>query len=233
MIQDDSLLQYNQRELDSQEVRKPINRTQYEETHSMPSGCHNLSFSLCPIKASWPAEHSAWHNCSNAAAENQPAHCPLLQTLQDGEHVDIPWAWDFLRQNLAGAVFGWWLQGYTNEINPGSRILVADEEEQYAGRFELYPTQNMYNFILLDTETGRTWQAQWSTNYSNRGILEIEWQLDCIWWHPLGQNVVLDVINSINWQVFTPNCHTCAVGIYVVLNVNRLVKITIWIKTNI
>lgn len=55
-----------------------------------------------------------------------------------------------------------------------SRILVADEEEQYAGRFELYPTQNMYNFILLDTETGRTWQAQWSTNYSNRGILEIE-----------------------------------------------------------
>lgn len=55
-----------------------------------------------------------------------------------------------------------------------SRILVADEEDQYAGRFELYPTQNMYNFILLDTETGRTWQAQWSNNYSNRGILEIE-----------------------------------------------------------
>ena len=55
-----------------------------------------------------------------------------------------------------------------------SRILVSDEEGQYAGRFELYPTQNMYNFILLDTETGKTWQAQWSTNYSNRGILEIE-----------------------------------------------------------
>lgn len=55
-----------------------------------------------------------------------------------------------------------------------SRNLVSEEDGEYAGRFELYPTQNMYNFILLDTETGRTWQAQWSTSYSNRGIVEIE-----------------------------------------------------------
>ena len=52
--------------------------------------------------------------------------------------------------------------------------LVDNEEESYAGRFELYPTQNMYNFILLDTYTGRTWQAQWSMDYINRGIVEIK-----------------------------------------------------------
>lgn len=37
--------------------------------------------------------------------------------------------------------------------------LVWDDEECFAGRFELYKTQNMYNFILLDTFDGRTWQV--------------------------------------------------------------------------
>lgn len=54
------------------------------------------------------------------------------------------------------------------------RGLVESEEDTYAGRFELFPTQNIYNFILLDTQTGKTWQVQWSIDYKNRGILEIE-----------------------------------------------------------
>lgn len=29
------------------------------------------------------------------------------------------------------------------------------------GRFTLYPTRNIYTFILLDQETGDTWQVQW------------------------------------------------------------------------
>jgi hypothetical protein len=36
-------------------------------------------------------------------------------------------------------------------------------EPEIAGRFELYPTNNMYQFILIDTQTGRTWQIQWNT----------------------------------------------------------------------
>lgn len=51
--------------------------------------------------------------------------------------------------------------------------LVWDDEECFAGRFELYKTQNMYNFILLDTFDGRTWQVQWSTEAENRMILSI------------------------------------------------------------
>lgn len=43
------------------------------------------------------------------------------------------------------------------------------------GRFELYPTQNMYNFLLMDKKNGRIWQIQWSTNPENRGLIaEIE-----------------------------------------------------------
>ena len=38
------------------------------------------------------------------------------------------------------------------------------------GRFELYKTQNMYNFILLDKEDGRTWQVQWGKADSRQVI---------------------------------------------------------------
>lgn len=34
-------------------------------------------------------------------------------------------------------------------------------ESGKAGRFTLYPTLNIYTFILLDQEDGRTWQIQW------------------------------------------------------------------------
>ncbi len=41
------------------------------------------------------------------------------------------------------------------------------------GRFELYPTQNMFNFILLDKVDGGVWQVQWSSEPANRGVLPI------------------------------------------------------------
>ena len=44
-------------------------------------------------------------------------------------------------------------------------------DNRYAGRFELYPTENMYTFILLDTYNGNTWQVQWSMEESKRGIV--------------------------------------------------------------
>lgn len=42
------------------------------------------------------------------------------------------------------------------------------------GRFELHKTQNMYNFILLDTIDGRTWQVQWSTDGKNDMVIPIK-----------------------------------------------------------
>lgn len=46
--------------------------------------------------------------------------------------------------------------------------LLWESETLRAGRFELYATNNMYQFILLDTATGRTWQVQWNTEPSRR-----------------------------------------------------------------
>ena len=41
------------------------------------------------------------------------------------------------------------------------------------GRYTLFPTQNMYNFILLDQKDGYTYQVQWHSDEENRGVLPI------------------------------------------------------------
>lgn len=41
------------------------------------------------------------------------------------------------------------------------------------GRFYLYPTQNMYTFILVDQISGPTYQVQWSTTASNNAVYPI------------------------------------------------------------
>lgn len=47
------------------------------------------------------------------------------------------------------------------------------KDEEINGRFMLYPTQNVWTFIMLDRIDGRTWQVQWSLEPENRGIVRI------------------------------------------------------------
>jgi hypothetical protein len=58
------------------------------------------------------------------------------------------------------------IEAHTSAIDDNS--LLWSWEEEIAGRFDLYPTNNMYTFILLDTQTGRTWQVQWHTSEKRR-----------------------------------------------------------------
>lgn len=57
------------------------------------------------------------------------------------------------------------------DLNPYP--LITDKQEKVNGRFELYPTQNIYNFILLDQIDGKTWQVQWAIEEENRVVLPI------------------------------------------------------------
>ncbi|MBQ5371361.1 MAG: hypothetical protein IIU53_01115, partial [Rikenellaceae bacterium] len=59
------------------------------------------------------------------------------------------------------------------EVVLNSLSLLKDGEKSVAGRFELYETRNMYNFILIDQIDGRAWQTQWSMEENNRGIIPI------------------------------------------------------------
>ncbi|AWA31037.1 hypothetical protein HYN48_13620 [Flavobacterium magnum] len=55
-------------------------------------------------------------------------------------------------------------------LNSDSLVLTTEEVN---GRFTLYPTKNMYNFILLDQMDGRTYQVQWNSDKEKRFVSRI------------------------------------------------------------
>lgn len=55
---------------------------------------------------------------------------------------------------------------------PINYLPLATGEDAIPGRFNLYATQNMWTFILLDQIDGRTWQVQWSLD-GKEGIVPI------------------------------------------------------------
>lgn len=56
------------------------------------------------------------------------------------------------------------------DLNPNPLITTG---KKVNGRFELYSTQNIYNFILLDKIDGKVWQVQWSFDEENRAVVPI------------------------------------------------------------
>ncbi len=53
-----------------------------------------------------------------------------------------------------------------------SDVSLVNKDEEKNGRFFLYPTANIYNFILLDQIDGRTWQVQWGKE-EDRTVIQI------------------------------------------------------------
>ena len=73
--------------------------------------------------------------------------------------------WNFLELDTqTGKV--WQVQFSVGEKDDRMKIEVRPEAVAAGGkpgRFTLYPTKNVYNFILLDQDAGKTWQVQWGT----------------------------------------------------------------------
>lgn len=57
-------------------------------------------------------------------------------------------------------------------LNSGD-IAQTLKKSKKIGRYALYQTQNMYNFILLDQIDGHTYQIQWSHERDGRLIMRI------------------------------------------------------------
>lgn len=51
-------------------------------------------------------------------------------------------------------------------------LVIKDKEVN--GRFTLYATENIYNFLLLDQIDGNVYQAQWSMEAKYRGVTPIK-----------------------------------------------------------
>ena len=83
--------------------------------------------------------------------------------------------WTYIKLNTRNGQM--WQVQYSLEDNNRedslSLITYVSKEEEKNGRFFLYPTQNIYNFILLDQIDGRAWQVQWSTEEKSRMVIRI------------------------------------------------------------
>lgn len=82
--------------------------------------------------------------------------------------------WIFLKLNTADGRL--WLVQYSTEVGQQMEVPLSKTEranDKKNGRFTLYSTQNIYNFILLDQIDGRVWQVQWSTDGKNNLVIPI------------------------------------------------------------
>lgn len=87
--------------------------------------------------------------------------------------------WNFLKLNTATGVIS--IVQYsideedkTFEYSLNDKSLIPTGDDPSPGRFELTPTQNIWNFILLDQVSGATYQVQWSFEEENRFIIPIK-----------------------------------------------------------
>jgi len=72
--------------------------------------------------------------------------------------------WNFLELDTqTGQV--WQIQYSLKEDGRFKLPIIKDSLAQNGkiGRFTMHPTRNMFNFVLLDQESGKVWQVQWST----------------------------------------------------------------------
>ena len=67
----------------------------------------------------------------------------------------------------------WSLDGDRMSYRLSNEILTSSYEEQIPGRFTLYATTNMYQFVLLDQIDGRTWHVQWGIDKGYRWVKRI------------------------------------------------------------
>jgi hypothetical protein len=105
--------------------------------------------------------------------------CAQSQTQEKPEYQLFPTQniWTFIKLNTRTGQM-WLIQWSTEEDERFETYLslepLVPQEKEVNGRFTLYPTENIYNFILLDQLNGRVWQAQWSHELENRVVLPIE-----------------------------------------------------------
>ena len=111
-------------------------------------------------------------------AQTQTSANPIVSPDKDIVYRLFPTQnmWTYIKLNTRNGQM--WQVQYDTKDNqkevPLSLITLVPSEKETNGRFFLYPTQNMYNFILLDQTDGRVWQVQWSIKAKDRKVIPIE-----------------------------------------------------------
>ena len=84
--------------------------------------------------------------------------------------------WTYLKLDTqTGRV--WILQYSTQGKSSEGEILIGSPAEVYSanqvvnGRYEIYPTTNMWTFLMIDQINGNTYHIQWSNENLNHNLL--------------------------------------------------------------
>jgi hypothetical protein len=113
--------------------------------------------------------------CGNILAQNEISE-PTQEPMAPYRLFRTTNMWTFIELDTMTGLM-WQIQFDVQGNNRGSFVLndksLLDGGKSISGRFTLYPTANMYTFILLDQINGRTWQVQWSSDEKNRFVLPI------------------------------------------------------------
>lgn len=106
------------------------------------------------------------------SANRQNSFFPVTYQLFPTQNI-----WTFLKLNTRNGLI-WQVQYDIEGDNRFETYLnlipLVEEEKETDNRFTLYPTQNIWTFILFDQIDGKSWQVQWNQEPENRGIWTIE-----------------------------------------------------------
>ncbi len=116
-------------------------------------------------------------------AQSQTKQSSTIQQKQNSENVTYQLFptknyWTFIKLDTRNGKM-WQVHftvnadGEKGEVILNSLSLVSKVKEAN-GRFTLHPTENMYNFLLLDQIDGEVYQVQWSMEEKYRGIVPIK-----------------------------------------------------------
>ena len=101
------------------------------------------------------------------------------QEINDGARYELYSTqniWTFLKLDTRTGKI-WQVQYSLESGKQGEWVLndrsLTQNSEGGNGRFELYPTSNIFNFILLDHSNGKTYQVQWSQKEELRMVVPI------------------------------------------------------------
>lgn len=108
-------------------------------------------------------------SCNNTVKTESQVPTKAIQTntmdtprfkMIETENIHILLKWDTRTGKTWMVQYGLGDTPAVENLIPRSNLL--SEAESWNGRFELYPTKNMFNFIMVDTYGGNTYQVQWS-----------------------------------------------------------------------
>lgn len=114
-------------------------------------------------------------------AQSQTKYSDTIQHIQLSENsiyelFPTQNMWTFIKLDTRNGKM--WQVHFSIENLPSESVLnsisLLGEVKEVNGRFTLHPTENIYNFLLLDQIDGYVYQVQWSMDAENRIVIPIK-----------------------------------------------------------